>query len=695
MGADKRKSMKERTGELEFMIGQILQKLDTNGAAAPDVRLQSSEMKAAEALRCLRNELLPTTTLGVDVLQPRQLALQSPTSDTVDPLQASDRVFHNPPLLSLFDNAVLSSNVSDDPEGKGSKVGKSALTEKTCRVLGALRTLIPSAVDLGYILQSSQQSWRMWQNTNRGCSEVKLENLSHDQLLAIKKEVYEALLSDDVALVAKTLAVLSVSIQQLPRDFDYSRVNLPAPVEALKDHYVTSVETLLASDDGLVCTADGIHCMIVLSKFYVNMGKPRKSWLIIRRAICFAQMLGFHRQQPHNPADQEYLTKSSMWLQLFQMERYLSLFLGYPSCVSDAYFNDRIVDSEDCKCLEGERFMPRLAKITGQIIERNQNSESMTVATTLRIDQDLEDLKGRITRGWWETVPIPGTSFENLYDLFVTKMFYHTLRMYLHLPFMLKSATDRRYDFSRIAALESSREMITYYHHLRDPSRPLISVCNVIDFQVFTATMILVINLLGYSQSTGIHSPAQDEKDWKYVEGMAQALGQVARQESGHGEGSVAAQGFRLLEEFIKSRNGCRTTDIDHSYQAVIPYFGKIRIKWAKAFRGGGGGAGGGGVPPSGSNASSPRTSNLQGHNSSQIPTPPDSINTPFNYFSGPQVSFDTFFQPLPGDNNNQSWQDAPLEFPPTSVNDFELLDDWSWYDSGVPDHGVPKMGVL
>ncbi|KAL9038675.1 MAG: hypothetical protein Q9214_005186 [Letrouitia sp. 1 TL-2023] len=679
LGVDKRKSMKERTGELESMIGQILQKLENNGSGnIANAGLQSSEMTAAEALRCLRTELLPTTTLGADVLQQPPSTLQSLNLDSSP---ESNRGLHHFPLLSLFDNAVVSSKASDDHDENGV-----ISTDKNRRVLSALRALIPNASDLGYILQSSQQSWRMWQGTQPGCSEIKLEHLSDKQLQDIKGEVYQALLSDDVGLVAKTLAVLAVSIQQLPREFDFSRLSLPESPEALQDHYVTSVETLLSSDDGLASTVNGLQCMIILTKFYVNVGKPRKSWLITRRAICIAQMLGFHRQMNSSfSKDRANQRPDYIWVQLFQMERYLCLFLGYPTAVQDTHFDEDIVNDRDCDGLIGERFVLKMSVIVGQIIERNQNPKDMTIATTLKIDQDVEDLRKEMApKSWWESDATPNMPFEEVYDLVLTKLFYHNIRMYIHLPFMLKSATDRRYEFSRIAALESSREIMEHYMILRNPSRPLLAVCNVIDFQAFTASMILVINLLGDATAGSHSSSTQEDEDWKLIERLTATLHQIAGQESGHGEGSVAAQAVRLLEGFRKARNGYRSCE--YSYQAVIPYFGKIRIRWGKAVR-----------QPSQSSASA-TTPNLSHFPGTQMPTPPDTIGTPFALSSAdPQVSFDSFFPPLPGEGGNQCWPDnaAPAGDSWPSMNGIELLDDWGWYDNAEQRGPGNSMGVL
>ncbi|KAL8760861.1 MAG: hypothetical protein Q9184_002971 [Pyrenodesmia sp. 2 TL-2023] len=676
LGADKRKSMRERTTELEGMINQILTKLDSNPSTTGP---QDAETKAAEALRSLRSELLPSTTLGADVLAQGTPGQASPSSEKSDVGNENSRHFQNAPLLSLFDNSVLSKGNNDQQDGDTRDTGDThhqPVADKHRRVLIALKSLMPDIEDLALIIRTSRQSLRIWQDRTRLCTPEL--NVGHDQdnFKRTLECIHRSIHSDNISVVAQTCASLALTMQQIPGTFDFSKLNLPAKPEALQDYYITAVETLMASDDGLASTTEGLSSLIIQTKYYVNLGKPRKGWLTIRRALNFAQMLGFHRQS-YRGQDASTVSRKSIWLSIFQVERFLSLLLGYPSACIDAHYESLLSGEKDDGSLDPQRFAVRLSMITGQIINRNQDPNSMTVAVTMRIDQDLEETRKILSSDWWNTVPGPEVGVGEVFDTFLAKTFFHNVRMLLHLPFMLKSSADRRYEYSRIAALESAREMIDSYHCLRHPARPLISVCNVIDFQVFTAAMLLIIDLLGISEIPTAANMENDSSDWDLIYRLMDDLQKAVKGEESRGNNGVSAQALTVLEDLVKARSHeCQAPN--ESYQAVIPYFGKIRIRWGKRFR------------PHRASSSSTATPNPLPSTASptQMPTPTDSSGTPIS--NDPQLSFDNYFQPLPGDM--QPWQDQSIDW--NAINDFELLNDWNWFANGQ-DQQLPNETVM
>lgn len=674
LGADKRKSMRERTSKLEGMITQILTKLDSN-TSTTGPQVQDAENKAAEALRSLRSELLPSTTLGADVLVQDSTGLASPSSAKSDMANEISRHYQYPPLLSLFDNSVLSkgNELHEVDIREASNNSHQPVADKHRRVLSALKPLTPSIDDIGVILRTSRQSLHIWQDKMRNCTNEPLDNYDDDEFERTQDFIHGSLHSDNISTVAVTFACLALTMQQIPGTFDSSQLSLPAKPDALRDYYITAVETWMASDDGLASTIDGLSVLIVQTKYYVNLGKPRKGWLTIRRALNFAQMLGFHRQSYHGQ-DAATTSRKSIWLTIFQIERFLSLLLGYPSACLDAHYVSLLGGDPKDGSLDPQRFAVNLSIITGQIINRNQDPNSMTVAVTLKIDQDLEDTRKILSSEWWNTAPGPEVGVGDVFDTFIAKTFFHNVRMLLHLPFMLKSNTDRRYEYSKIAALESSREMIGSYHCLRHPLRPLVAVCNVIDFQVFTSAMLLIINLLGIgnTETPDASGSDHDSSDWDLIYCLMRDLKKAVKGEESHGNNGVAAQALTVLEDLVKARSCDEGRAPNDTYQAVIPYFGKIRIRWGKGSR------------PHRASSSATTTPGLPSmSNPHQLPTPSNSCGTPI--CNDPQLSFDNYFQPLPGDM--QPWQDQSIDW--NAMNDFELLNDWNWF-ANAPDQQLP-----
>jgi hypothetical protein len=63
----------------------------------------------------------------------------------------------------------------------------------------------------------------------------------------------------------------------------------------------------------------------------------------------------------------------------------------------------------------------------------------------------------------------------------MTQIWYFQLESLLHLPFMLRASTERRYEYSKFTCLKASREVIDRYILLRGAKHNLFC-CNVVDF---------------------------------------------------------------------------------------------------------------------------------------------------------------------------------------------------------------------
>lgn len=161
-------------------------------------------------------------------------------------------------------------------------------------------------------------------------------------------------------------------------------------------------------------------------------------------------------------------------------------------------------------------------------------------------------------------------TLDALFELCTIKMRFYSLRNHIHLPFVLRNSPDRKYHFSTMMALESSRKMIEVYNVLRDTRRPVLRLCNLVDFHALTAALIIILLLLGDSS---IYSMDQHEEDWQLIYSLIRAMNHAALAVPN----SVAAQAAQLLEEISKLRY-----DVSRSHQtfhAVVPYFGEIKIR--------------------------------------------------------------------------------------------------------------------
>ena len=414
---------------------------------------------------------------------------------------------------------------------------------------------MPSMKDLTAILIQGHHSWKVWLQAFPEQLIHKLSGTRDEQAITLCGLIYSSLHSADRALVAKIVLCTLLQIQQLPRGSSCAD-----PV--LQQNCLDSADSLLASDEGLAGTPDGLECMLLQAEYYINLANLRKVWFIFRRALNLAQMLGLH--QVLDDANAQLMQRrKELWMQLWQMDRGFSMILGLPCATSDTQYPVVLLEMHE------ELFLRDLGVVMGRIIARNQNHSQMTYAVTLAIDEELEECKELMPPSWWEPRQRNSTSSDVVFPEYSKKIRFYTTRKLLHLPFMLKAYTDRRYEGSRIATLKASKATIGDFQALRDERLLARKMCEMADFEAFCAAMTIVVDLVSR------HPRDDEESDWQIILDVANDRNRASYEVNC----SVAAKGAQVLKDLYDSRS--HSISSNSSLELDIPYFGKIRIRQA------------------------------------------------------------------------------------------------------------------
>ena len=56
-------------------------------------------------------------------------------------------------------------------------------------------------------------------------------------------------------------------------------------------HLYAAVDSLVISDHAYSATVEGMECLILLAKSYIDIGQPRRAWLMYRRGMAIAQLM--------------------------------------------------------------------------------------------------------------------------------------------------------------------------------------------------------------------------------------------------------------------------------------------------------------------------------------------------------------------------------------------------------------------
>ena len=297
-------------------------------------------------------------------------------------------------------------------------------------------------------------------------------------------------------LIARKLLVLGTFLQGVPPSSIQTLGDLGVFYHDLMAHVVETAISLVTTNEDLIGSVEGIECIMLEAMYQNYAGNLHRAWMAVRRAISVAEMMALHRglKSPSlkilEPETREGFNPDPICFRLVEMDYYLSLMLGLPRTSLEARFATP-------KALEGCQPIDRMQRIhcaiAGRILQRNEKN----LCETRDIDTLLQKLAAEMPPQWWL---IPNLSASNGVG---TEVFHETVRLMdqfthyhllvrLHLPYMLCSSSDRRYDYSKITAVNVSRETLARFVAFRT-SNPAQFYCRGTDFLAFIAATVLCL----------------------------------------------------------------------------------------------------------------------------------------------------------------------------------------------------------
>lgn len=446
----------------------------------------------------------------------------------------------------------------------------------------SLMSLMPSHEDIKKILVATETCWAIW-------FDEFSDSVTEACRTALLCERFSSLTSSHPSFIARALLLITTSIQQLPADFDYSELSLPFPPQELMEKQLSQTSALVTSDDELVGTLEGLECLELQGVCWSNAGKPRRAWLCFRRALDVAQLMGLHRcRLPGKDLDTAMLTRlRHVWWTMFEADRFVAVILGLPYGIPTQHCD--FADVEDEAISREEVFKRKLSIIAGDIIDRDQATKQPSFIATQEIDEKLEHLARSMPDSWWETPSAPRPTdpraLARQYSSLMAQFWHYQMESLLHLPFMLRSATDHRFEYNKSICLKASREMIRRYVCLREQATTASFVCKIIDFQAFTSVVILILNLLGpqpaFPSPSIPYSNHSNAQDWQVVDRVVSLLSDP----SAAIDEAVATQGIKVIKTLSAiGRNSGPHASTSGAMKLAIPYFGTISIARGSKF---------------------------------------------------------------------------------------------------------------
>lgn len=450
------------------------------------------------------------------------------------------------PLVSLLHNTLLGATPKSDQSG-GNNVMREPMTGlegvssgtqslKNTQVLRELCACLPSQDDLEDIIEKHASWWQLYQK-NEG---LVLGDVGRGSYRDFATQSLTAAHPSVLGLLLVTFAIGTGN---------YAK-------------YLTPVERWIVHDDKLASTESGLGCLLGLGLCYLNSLRPRRAWTTYRRVGTLLQLSGLHLKRHKEKHD-------LLFWQIFHADKWVSLTVGLPYMLLGRFCSTTTGTIEELG--PGIWLNRNLAVLSEQVIDVLQCVEGPSLSAALQVEEKLEEIKTHLPSSFLDVTDIrscadPREKHQRLWRT----VHFHQLRAYLHLPFLLRSAQEHRYEFSRKSCIQDCRLLLEAYLECFDTNPEVASNGGVLNFNAFTAAVVLLLGVLGYglSRSAEWISPRwQLEEDWSTISRVMGALRHGAQSRV---SGMLCQKCHTALESLVSSSH------TSGAQRVVLPYFGTL-----------------------------------------------------------------------------------------------------------------------
>ncbi|RYP63626.1 hypothetical protein DL771_009185 [Monosporascus sp. 5C6A] len=403
------------------------------------------------------------------------------------------------PNIQVFDNILLDGASSVSLENTEQTTLESADGEQHRALARRLHASLPSQRDTDIIISAGHTA-AFLQFFTLPYHELFQNHMRPPSLLSALPSP-----SAHPVLLARTLLYLVNGLQNLqPSTPNAHQLNLGRSISGAVKTYLRAAEQVTRNDQ-LICSQEGLECLILETVYYTNASDLRRAWMISRRAIGLAQLLGLHRGRAmlsaHPDHQTSVMTSSVMWHRLVCHDRYLALMLGLPGMMSPCLNLASVrLAPGTCPCDHLERIH---SHAMGRIAARNANvTEVLDEETTKSIDRTLQDAAQSMPANWWlipttrrshgASSPDGRAKLEDILRILL-QITHFNLLILLYLPYMLRPTGNEQSAYSRVACVNASRELLSRYIKFRCTNQ-IVFCCRSIDFAACTASLAVLLS---------------------------------------------------------------------------------------------------------------------------------------------------------------------------------------------------------
>lgn len=127
--------------------------------------------------------------------------------------------------------------------------------------------MLPPYDQLNKVLNSNSEWWQTWR---RKCSGTSGPEQTLPQFAA------HALTSGNIGAIGTVVLSVGICLSDDGADVD---------------RYIDAVDRWVLAEDEYAASLEGIELLILKSKWYADVGQPRKAWIAYRKGLMYAQLM--------------------------------------------------------------------------------------------------------------------------------------------------------------------------------------------------------------------------------------------------------------------------------------------------------------------------------------------------------------------------------------------------------------------
>ncbi|KAJ5671788.1 hypothetical protein N7507_000915 [Penicillium longicatenatum] len=408
--------------------------------------------------------------------------------------------------------------------------------------------------------------------------------------------------SSHPVLIARHMLQIATFLQHVNPNSIGAINSFPESLPALMEKLAGTAFDLVTTNDEFFGSIEGLECVMMESMYHHNGGSLRRSWIANRRAMVIAQMMNLHQSQSrarYKALDHKTRAHPQfMWFRIVSLDRNLCLLLGLTQGSFDQSMATGTAYRDDIPMGRLERMH---CTIASRILERNESDPyANDIALTLSLDLELQKAGRSMPSKWWlmpnldSVMEDPQAIFLDMGRLF-SQLYHYNLLNQLHLPYMLRSSPERKYEYSRMTCVNASREILLRFIMFRGYNKNNFC-CRTVDFFALMAAITLLLAHLDshrFSQTTNLLAH-QYFSDRAMIEQAQLNMDKISRV---NGD-TLSAQSAELLSKLLaidsETADGVNTESVSVQTPEIavlqssedengvvrvqIPYFGIVSI---------------------------------------------------------------------------------------------------------------------